>query len=445
MSYQGHYPPPNTPASDYSLSPRVSRRLPRSQMTPDRPASLNIAHPVDLRALVYVGTVDQNLICAICRCALVDPVTTHCGHTFCQSCINDALSHSKLCPVDRSRLSSGDLSPSPRIIVNQLDDLKAKCPSCGTPYARSMLENHLERYCKDALVLCPGKPTEQRCEETVKRKMSDKGCLHYTTECPDCQESLMMVNMEHHREKSCDGRNRHCEGCDAELLRCKESEHEKECPDVIAPCKWMEYGCQHEAKRKDLHFHADECGYKLVGPMAEMLKKEINTLRSEVRTLSETNQLQERRIKFLENGFKDPYRPLDYSDFSDQTLSAIPEAANPEPFSAGNEYLLSLLEAQESKMSQLSAAMTENEAKQTTLLFNETIPIKNELAEIRSMQQTTSMHVRWLLRFRLQDNHRRLGSGPGSNGGSDGGGTSGDSPLPRRLSDGLSRDIITKL
>jgi hypothetical protein len=207
----------------------------------------------------------------------------------------------------------------------------------------------------------------------------------------------------------------------------------------------MEYGCQHEAKRKDLHFHADECGYKLVGPMAEMLKKEINTLRSEVRTLSETNQLQERRIKFLENGFKDPYRSLDYSDFSDQTLSAIPEAANPEPFSAGNECLLSLLEAQESKMSQLSAAMTENEAKQTTLLFNETIPIKNELAEIRSMQQTTSMHVRWLLRFRLQDNHRRLGSGPGSNGGSDGGGTSGDAPPPRRLSAGLSRDIITKL
>jgi TNF receptor-associated factor 5 len=55
------------------------------------------------------------------------------------------------------------------------------------------------------------------------------------------------------------------------------------------------------------------------------------------------------------------------------------------------------------------------------------------------------MHVRWLLRFRLQDNHRRLGAGPGSNGGSDGGGSSGDSPLPRRLSDGLSRDIITKL
>jgi hypothetical protein len=136
---------------------------------------------------------------------------------------------------------------------------------------------------------------------------------------------------------------------------------------------------------------------------------------------------------------------LDYSDFSDQTLSAIQEAGNPEPLSAGNEYLLSLLEAQESKMSQLSAAMTENEAKQTTLLFNETIPIKNELAEIRSMQQTTSMHVRWLSRLRLQDNHRRLGTGPGSNGDSDGGGSSSDAPLPRRLSDGLSRDIITKL
>jgi len=307
-----------------------------------------------------------------------------------------------------------------------------------------MLENHLERYCKEALVLCPGKNTEQRCEATVKRKMSEKGCLHYSAECPDCQESLMMIDMEDHREISCDERNRHCERCGAELLRCKESEHEKDCPDVVAPCKWTEYGCQHEAKKKDLYLHANECSFKLVGPMAEILKNEISTLRSEVRTLTENNQLQERRIKFLENGFKDPYRPLDYSDFSDQALSAIPEGSSLEPFSAGNEYLLSLLEAQESKMSQLSAAMTENEAKQTTLLFNETIPIKNELAEIRSMQQTTSMHVRWLLRFRLQDNNRRLGTGP-SNGGSDGAGSSGDSPLPRRLSDGLSRDIITKL
>ena len=403
---------------------------------------------MDLRALVYVSTVDQNLICAICRCALVDPVTTHCRHTFCRACIDDALSHSQLCPVDRSRLSSGDLNPSPRIIVNQLDDLKAKCPNCSIAYARSMLENHLERYCKEAPVLCPGKNTEQRCEETVKRKFSDKGCMHYTTECPDCQESLMMVELEDHREKLCAQRNRHCERCDAVLLRCKESDHENECPDAIASCKWVEYGCQHEAKRKELPQHLAECTFELIGPMAEILKKEINTLRTEVRTLTETNQLQERRIKFLENGFKDPYRPLDYSDFSDQTLSVIPDGGNPEPLSAGSEYLLSLLEAQESKMSQLSAAMTENEAKQTTLLFNETIPIKNELAEIRSMQQTTSMHVRWLLRFRLQDNHRRLGTGPGSNGGSDGAagvGSSGDSLLPRRLSDGLSRDIITKL
>jgi TNF receptor-associated factor 5 len=148
MSLQGHNPPPNTPSSDYSLSPRVSRRQPRTQMSTDRAANLNISHTVDLRALVYVGTVDQNLICAICRCALVDPVTTHCGHTFCQSCIDDALSHSQLCPVDRSWLSLADLKPSPRIIVNQLDDLKAKCPSCSIAYARSMLQNHLERYCK---------------------------------------------------------------------------------------------------------------------------------------------------------------------------------------------------------------------------------------------------------------------------------------------------------
>ena len=65
------------------------------------------------------------------------------------------------------------------------------------------------------------------------------------------------------------------------------------------------------------------------------------------------------------------------------------------------------------------------------------------------------MHVRWLMRFRIQENSRRTvggpGPGPGSSGGgsygggSDGGASNGDSLLPRRLSDTMSRDLVTKL
>jgi TNF receptor-associated factor 5 len=445
----GHHAPPNTPSSEYNRSPTNTRR--------DRkPVSLNLTHNVDLRAITYVDTVDENLICPICRCALVDPVTTDCDHTFCKSCIKESLSHHEVCPIDRSELSrEATLNRSPKIVINQLDNLKAECPCCEAPFARSMLKNHLERYCMEAVMRCPGKNSGKHCEEVVERKHSDKGCLHFYTTCPDCQAIVWQIDVENHREILCKERHSECEHCAVEILRCKKSEHDGECPDVVVPCKWAEYGCQHEAKRKDLEIHTAECAFKLVGPMAEMLKKEISVLRTEIRTLTETNQLQERRIKFLERTPHNSDRLLDYSDLPSQplpsqTLSTLPESANADQLDPANEYLLSLLEAQESKVSQLSADMTELDSKQTVMLFNETLPIKNELAEMRSNLQVTSMHVRWLMRFRIQENQRRFGGGPGvgpgpSGGGSDGGGSSSDSPLPRRLSDSMTREIITKL
>jgi hypothetical protein len=181
--------------------------------------------------------------------------------------------------------------------------------------------------------------------------------------------------------------------------------------------------------------------------MAEILKKEINVLRSEVRYVNEKNQAQDRRIKFLESGAKDSYRHLDCSEMPNHSSPNMPESASAEPLDSTNEYLLSLIEAQETRISQLSAAMTELEAKQTMMLFNETIPIKNELTDMRSSQQVVSMHVRWLLNFRRQENQRRFGTGggaPGPNGGSDSGASGGEGPIPRRLSDSM-RDLITKL
>jgi TNF receptor-associated factor 5 len=447
----GSRAPPNTP---YDRSPRATRErrfrpldrqiIEGSDRTSPSAFELSLPHVIDLRSLTYVGTVDENLICPICRVALVDPVDTDCDHTFCRTCIVEALSHNESCPIDRYPLSrQSSLSRSHKIVINQLDSLQVKCPRCDDPIPRSMLLNHLERYCKEALVRCPGKT----CTEVVRRKMSDRGCLHYDSTCPDCQGVFLEVDMEDHREHFCRDRNKECEHCGAKILRCKEPEHAEECTDIIALCKWAEYGCQFESKRKDLHLHDDDCTFKLVGPMAEMLKREISSLRSEVRELTEKDQRQERRIKFLESGQISSDRPLDYSELSNQHLSNLPDSANAEPLDSANEYLLSLVEAQESKVGQLSAGMTELEARQTMMLFNETLPIKNELAEMRSTQQVISMHVRWLLNFRRQENQRRFGGGPspGSNGGSEPGGSSSDSPLPRRLSDSMTRDIITKL
>lgn len=257
--------------------------------------------------------------------------------------------------------------------------------------------------------------------------------------------------MDNHRELDCKARETECEHCGTVILRCKEAEHLKECPDAMAPCKWAVYGCQHESKRKDLDLHAPDCNFKIVGPMAEMLKSEISALRDEVHTLNEKDKIQERRIKFLESR-PITESPLAYSEISNQPVSPLPTVSSSEvleprhQYDSSDEYLLSLIESQETRVDQISSCMTDLEAKQTMMLFNETIPIKEQLAELRSEQGLLRMHVRWLVNFKLQE--RRPGPGPGPSGGSDtptGPSSSSQPPQPhRRLSDS-TRDIITKL
>lgn len=449
--HPGAIAPPSSPESNYGRSRRNTREHRYTslnhQMTedsrPTTPFNLNLPNGIDYRALTYIGDIDENLICSICHAPLVDPVDTECDHTFCRECIDQALSHSELCPMDRHPLSrQAPLNQSHKIVRNQLDALLVKCICCETSVPRSMLQNHVERYCRDALVLCPGKT----CNEVVKRHLSDKGCLHYDVTCPDCKEVHQEISMRNHQEDVCKEREKDCEHCGLQILRCKESEHIEKCQDIITPCKWAEFGCQHESKRKELHMHANECTLKLVGPVVETLKDEINTLHGKVDLLMQKDELHARRIRFLEGGLRDSYRPLDFPDISSQPVTTLPEAGNVGPLDTTNEYVLSLMEAQENRVRQLSAGMNELEAKQTVMLFNETMPIKNEMAELRSTQQVISMHVRWLMNFRRQENQRRfVGGGPNSSGGSDGGGSSNDMSLPRRLSDSMPREILTRL
>ncbi|RDW85745.1 hypothetical protein BP5796_04070 [Coleophoma crateriformis] len=424
--------PPNTPFNHGSPRSRRTRtaRNPYS-IDENKVYEIGPSDGVDLRCLKYVSEVDENLLCPICHAALVDPVTTPCDHTYCEDCIYTAWKSNPTCPVDRSPLIlPGDVATPPKIVLNQLDALKVKCPCCGDTLPRSMLRNHLSRYCSNALVKCP----DEVCEKLVKRKDEGKGCLHYDSECPDCKEHLQEIDMESHREVECENREGICQHCSETIIRCKEAEHLKSCPEVMTSCKWTKYGCQHGALRKELDAHANECRFSTVGQMAEMLQAEISTLRDQLHTLNEKDKAQERRIKFLET-----HPHFNFSDVSSQSVSRLPDSSPTAEFpESRDQYLLSLLESQESKVDQLSVGLTELEAKQTMMLFNETIPIKEQLAELRSAQGVIGMHVRWLMNFRMQE--RR--PGPGAGGSSESGGPGGDGH--RRLSDTM-RDVITKL
>lgn len=433
----GYTPPSPRPALD--------AQDPTHTTSEDSP--VDASRRIDFRALDYIKTVDENLVCPICRNPLVEPVTTTCDHVFCKECFDKAHQIAPICPIDRTRLRPPNHAVSTaRIVTNQLDALEVKCPNssegCETILARSMAQNHVDRYCGYSLVGCP----ESTCKRKVPRKDVHRGCLHWLAICPDCSENLFEVDMESHRARVCAERRANCDKCGLEVLRFQADIHEHECVEAMTYCRWAIYGCTHQSKRRDLALHAPDCTFKLMGPVIESLKDDVTSLRGEVQSLTERDKAKDRRIRFLESYKNSP----SYSDSPLMDMLRMPDNApssiDSAPYDSRDQYLLSLLENQESKVDQLSAGMTELEAKQTVMLFNETIPIKEQLAELRSAQGVIGCHVRWLMNLRLQE--RRPGAASALNGGakaesSSGSSSAGPSLQPRRLSD--SRENITKL
>jgi hypothetical protein len=390
---------------------------------------------VDLRALEYDGPVDENLNCPICRVALVAPVITNCDHVFCHKCLVQAHALNPVCPVDRLPLKLvSETRSAPKIIHNQLDNLTVKCPNrakgCGLVVARSLVENHVTRYCDKTMVPCP----HPSCYNTVARKDVGKGCLHYDVECEYCEQSMQKADIDEHQDMKCPNRKKNCDLCDAEFVRNKQEEHVKECPEVETPCKFEPFGCARLMPRKQAEDHEEKCEYRVVGPVGEQLAE----LRAELGALQEKDRLKDRRIKFLENrGFSLPTASSSetISDINMQESSTNTDTA---PYESRDQYFLSLFETMESKVERVSSALTEVEGRHSMMLFNETLQIKDQLTEVRSTLGVLGMHVRWLMNFRLQE-RGRVGSGspamPGSFTGNQD--NNSDPNLPRRLSDTL--------
>lgn len=152
----------------------------------------------DVKALIYVGQVNENLTCPICYCPFNNPVRLPCDHFFCRDCITEAVASqrqgSQCCPACRSSVGPSSTFAAPRIIQQMLDDLLVRCPShrngCRAEVHRSSVQDHIENYCAYTEVECP----ISFCPHSVYRKDAENGkCLHRTVTCNNCKQPLMGV------------------------------------------------------------------------------------------------------------------------------------------------------------------------------------------------------------------------------------------------------------
>ncbi|KAI9105230.1 hypothetical protein DFS34DRAFT_541 [Phlyctochytrium arcticum] len=200
----------------------------------------------------YLEEVNQNLVCPICFCAFVRPVSSPCGHTFCQSCISSALSSSptSTCPIDRSPLAISQLSRVVKLVQNLLDELSVYCNyrkgGCTWTGERQGLQTHLDVHCAYVESEC----SNEGCTQNVLRKDAEHHAqvCEWRPEwsaqtCPECHAAVQRRDAEKH-SKECPAGITACPHCHAELARAELIIHSTdECPEHIMACRQNYRGC----------------------------------------------------------------------------------------------------------------------------------------------------------------------------------------------------------
>ncbi|KAF9567982.1 hypothetical protein CPC08DRAFT_813799 [Agrocybe pediades] len=215
----------------------------------------------------YIETPNNNLICCICRAPFTQPVTTRtCAHTFCSDCILLALSHSPLCPVDRSPLTQADLAPASPIVQCMVDELMVECvhapEGCKYTGQRQAVPRHLKEECEWG---------EVQCEEA------------------GCGEVMMRREVGEHWERVHEKKKEE-EGQEEEDKECAEGEEEGE-----ERCPHHEMGCPYEGNGKEDHLKT--CPF-------ESLKEFIAENNRKMCVLKEQNVLLRNRVEVLESSLQ---------------------------------------------------------------------------------------------------------------------------------------------
>ncbi|KAK3314616.1 hypothetical protein B0H66DRAFT_605562 [Apodospora peruviana] len=441
-------PPPASGESSGPASGPTSRSTSRSTSSgqhnsvPSHTVSQqDIAFPIDHQSLEYPDGVDETLQCPICRTPFYQPVTTKtCGHTFCSSCLDRALDLQRVCPIDRQPLSQTRDLYQTRVILDQLDRLKVKCPNKGCEHVctRDRLSSHYTRYCDYTLVRCP----EASCNRPVARMDArpDIGCLHKEAECQYCHMTVVFADLDAHYDRDCVGHTAECAYCSAVVVHHRMDKHiSTDCPEVEVPCRSAGIGCEYRNKRYLVNRH--EKHSCLVGTVAQLQRAHqedrmlINDLRNRVIEL----EVRSRRTEQHHSSSSSDNRRLMGDILDDFDLGNSPRVtALPSSYlssaSGGSpeDYYLAQFERIESQLEDLRKLVREMDGHHTMRQLNDTMVLNEQITELTGKVNILNMHTTWLMN--IQRRARAAGGSPsgamsngnnGSHGGATGNGATG--------------------
>ena len=231
----------------------------------------------------FVDAVPNMLICNICYLPSRDPyLSVCCGHLFCNSCLNNAVTTIKVCPM------------------------------CRSEEFNTFSNKQADREVKNLNVLCPNK--KKGCDWVGELRAvtehigSVEGCKYVSVPCRNgCGKKIQRRNLAHHVLVSCPRREEECKHCSTvggyQFIT---GRHKKLCPKLPLPCPnkcqsdkinrediaahrkicplemvWCKHGCNVQIARKDQESHDEE---KMQDHLA-MTKTELMATKQRVNVL----------------------------------------------------------------------------------------------------------------------------------------------------------------
>ncbi|KAJ0124694.1 E3 ubiquitin-protein ligase NRDP1 [Diaporthe amygdali] len=401
---------------------------------------------IDWQGLEYVGQVDDNLLCGICKTPYHKPTTTKaCGHTFCEACLYQALEEARgrsrnraPCPLCRTEMNVGE-EKGPRRFVRvvemsaQLDRLEVHCPNdaqlCKWTGPRSNVEAHVHNDCEYTLYPC----ADSSCGKMIIRKSRGAVCRHHEGPCAYCGETIDLSTEDQHHMNACTKYRAACEYCGKEFARDTLAAHGEACGIEMASCSYSKLGCSYSSLRKDVIEHEKTCDRGAFMELMDGLEKRLKADMTQMKT-SLTTQMEQRiqrekrqldtRLQELQDELQEERRKreelarnlsrLETGDlrllrYRDPLASSVTagEATNQEgrsslPIPADTdfeqaEYMFRMFDELDTRISNISKALIDQDARHSVMLLNELMPVKEQLVEARSQLGVMGMHVRWLM------------------------------------------------
>ena len=180
-------------------------------------------------------TLDDSMICNICKGILDNPFVTPCHHSFCRNCLDlcfqikypviyslddiDVLDDKQIdCPYCRQPINYVDVLPNLELFTS-IDNIKVFCPdSCGAIIQIKDLDLHKSQ-CPLHAISC----TNVNCSTTIKRQDLSKHlelCPYSVFKCKfQCGLFFYKSDLAHHyAEKECFSSKNRCLNCNLIML-----------------------------------------------------------------------------------------------------------------------------------------------------------------------------------------------------------------------------------